>query len=165
MKTSSRRLKDVFRLCLQETSWRRLGKKDEYVRLSLTSSKDVFKSSSRCLGQDQYIRLGHVFKTSCKNVFKTFRRCLQDVFKSSSRRLQNVFKTSSTNLQDFLQRYLQDVFKAYDQVKLFFLTCLWEEFNTLLGRSFPKTVIHRGICVGDTTSEKFMVSAQNLQER
>ena len=63
------------------------------------------KTSSRRLGQDQYIRLGY-----------TSSRRLQDVFKTSSRRLA---KTSSRHLQDVLQRYLQDVFKAYHQVKLF----------------------------------------------
>ena len=102
-------------------------------RLSSSSSEDVFKTSSWRLGQDQYIRLGHtssrrlqdVFKTSCKNVFKTSSRRLQNVFKTSwktsSRHLQDVFKTScksvfktsSRRLQDLLQRYLQDVFKTY----------------------------------------------------
>ena len=58
------------------------------------------KTSSRRLGQDQYIRLGH-----------TSSRRLQDVFKTSSRRLQDVFKTSSRRLQDILPRRLKDVFK------------------------------------------------------
>ena len=126
-----RRLVDVFCFCLQKTSLRRLDQ-DEYA--------------SR-LFQD-------VFKTYCKNVFKT-----------SSRRLQNVFKTSLRRLQDVLQRYLQDVFKAYHQVKLFLLTRLWEAFNTFLRRSFPKTIVYRGICPSNTTSDKFMVSVQSLQER
>ena len=147
-----------------KTSWR---------RPSSSSSEDVFKTnmfalalrlqkmSSRHLGQDQYIRFGHtssrrfqdVFKTSCKNVFKT-----------SSRRLQGVLKTSSRHLQDVLQRYLQDVFKTYHQVKLFLLTLLWEAFNTFLRSSFQKTNIYRGICPGNTSSDKFMVSVQSLQE-
>ena len=70
---------------LMKTSWR---------LLSSSSSEDVFKTSSRriCfpkpyvfrrrLSQDQYIRLGHtasrrlqdVFKTSYKDIFKTFSR-------------------------------------------------------------------------------------------
>ena len=55
--------------------------------------EDVFrlrlqKTSSRRLGQDQYIRLGY----------------------TSSRRLA---KTSLKRLQDLLQRFLQDVFKTY----------------------------------------------------
>ena len=103
-------------------------------RLSSSSSENVFKTSSRRLDQDQYIRLGH----------------------TSSRRLQDVFKTSS--------RRLQDIFKTYHQVKLFLLTRLWEAFNTFLRCSFPKTII-RGICPGNTTSDKFMISVQNLQER
>ena len=107
---------------------------------------------------------------------KTSSRRLQDVLiktnmfalalrlqKTSSRRLQDVFKTFSRRLQDVLQRYLQDVFKTYHQVKLFLLTRLREVFNTFLRLSFPMTVIYRGICLGNTTSEKFMVSAQNLQ--
>ena len=114
--------------------FRRRLHQDEYVHLSLMSSEDVFKTSSRRLGQDQYIRLGY----------------------TSSRRLQDVFKTSS--------RRLQDIFKAYHQVKLFLLTRLWEAFNTFLRRSFPKTINYRGICPGNTTSDKFMVSVQNLQE-
>ena len=115
---------------------------DEYIRLTYityTSAEDVFKTSSRSLDQDQYICLGHmssrrlqnifktscqeVFKTFCKNVFKTFPRHLQDAFKTSCK---NIFKTSSRHflkrLQDFLQRYLQHVFKTYYQVKLFLVT-------------------------------------------
>ena len=68
-------------VCLQKASSRFLHQ-DEYIRLSHTSLEDAFKISSRRLDQDQYIRLGHTssrrFKMSCKNVFKT-----------SSRRLQN----------------------------------------------------------------------------
>ena len=128
-----RRLQDVFKTFDQ----------DEYIRLSLRSSEDAFKTSSRRLGQDQYIRLGH----------------------TSSRRLQDVFKTSSRRLAKTSSRHLQDVFKTYHQVKLFLLTRLWEAFNTFLRRSFPKTIIYRGICLGNTTSDKFMASVQNLQEK
>ena len=142
------------------------------------------KTSSRRLGQDQYIRLGHtssrrlqdVLKVSSKRFVKMSSRRFQDAFNTSSRRLQkiykassryfeDVFKTSSRHLQDALQRNLQDFLKAYHQVKLFLLTHLREVFNTFLRRSFPKTVICRGICLGNTNSEKFMVSVQNLQER
>ena len=119
------------------------------------------KTSSRRLGQDQYIRLGYTSSRRLQDVFKT---SCQDVFKTSSRRLQNVFKTSSRLLQDVLQRYLQDVLRTYHQVKLFLLTRLWEAFNTFLRRSFPKTVIYRGICLSNTISDKFMVSEPNLQE-
>ena len=107
-----------------KTSSRRLDQ-DEYTHLSLRSSEDVlvktnifvlairlqdvFKTFSRCLPD--------VFKTFCQDIFKTFSRRLQDVlqkrlqdiFKTSSRRLQDVSKTSSRHLQDVLQRYLQDV--------------------------------------------------------
>ena len=160
-----------------KASSRRLDQ-DEYVWLRLTSSEDVLKRSSRRLGQDQYIRLGHTSSRHLQGIFKTsyqdvLPRRLQNVFKTSwktslrtsSRHLQDVLKTYSRNLQDVLQRYLQDVFKTYHQVKLFLSTRLWEAFNTFLRRSFPKTVIYRGICLGNTTSDNFMVSVQNLQER
>ena len=131
MKTFWRRLEDVFRLRLQKTSSRCL--QDVLIKTNMFAlALRLQKTSSRRLGQDQYIRLGHM---------------------------------SSRHLQDILQRYLQDVFKAYHQVKLFLLTRLRQVFNTFLRRSFSKTVIYRGICLGNTTSEKFMVSVQNLQER
>ena len=172
---------------------KRPSKHSSWRRLSSSSSEDVLiktnmfalalhlqKTSSRRLGQDQYIRLGYtssrrlqdVFKTSSRRLQDVLPRCLQDVFKTSSRRLA---KTSSRHLQDVLQKRLQDIFKTssrrfekrlqdffktYHQVKLFLLTCLWEAFNTFLRRFFPKTIIYRGICLGNTTSDKFMVSVQ-----
>ena len=66
--------------------WRRLDE-GEYILINHTSSKDVFKMSSRRLGQNQYIRLVH----------------------TSSRRLQDAFKTSSRHLHEALPRRLQDV--------------------------------------------------------
>ena len=114
----SRRLEDVLKTFYVFVLRRRLDQ-DDYVRLSLTSSEDVFKTSLRRLGQDQYIRLGHTSSRRLEDVFKTFSRRLEDVFKISSRSLQDVFKTFSRHLQDVLQRYLQDVFKAYHQVNLF----------------------------------------------
>ena len=95
-----RRLQDVFKTFDQ----------DEYIRLSLRSSEDAFKTSSRRLGQDQYIRLGHM----------------------SSRLFQDFFKTSSRRLAKIPSRRFQDVFK------LFFLTRLGEVFNPFLILSFPK---------------------------
>ena len=131
------------------------------------SSENVFKTSLRRLGQDQYIRLGHtssrrvqdVFMTSCQDFFKTFSRRLattssrrfEGVFKTSSRRLA---KTSSIHLAKTSSRHLQDAFKTYHQVKLFLLTRLRELFNTFLRCSFPKTYFSQS----NTTSEKFMVS-------
>ena len=106
------------------------------------------KTSSRHLGQDQYICLGH-----------TSLRCLQDVLQKC---LQDVLKTSSRHLQDVLQRCLQDIFKMYYQVRPFLLKRLWDVFNTFLRRS-AKKVIYWRIFLGHTP-EKFMVSVQNLQE-
>ena len=87
---------------LMKTSSRRLDQ-DEYIRLTHTSSEDVFKTSSRRLDQGQYIRLDHtssrrlqdIFKASSRRLAKTSSRHLQDIFKTSSRRLQDIFKTSS----------------------------------------------------------------------
>ena len=107
------------------------------------------------------IRLQDVFKTSSKRL----QDFLKNVFKTYSRRLQEVLKTPSRHLQDVLQTHLHDVFKMYHQVKLFLLTRLWEAFNTFPRRSFPKTVIYRGIYLSNATSDKFMVSVPNLQER
>ena len=99
------------------------------------------KTSSRRLDQDQYIRLGHM---SSRRLAKT-----------SSRHLQDVFKTSSRRLQDVLQRCLQYLFKTYHRVKLLWLIRFQDVFET-----FP---IYRRICLG-CTSEKFMISVQNLLE-
>ena len=129
IKTSWRRLEDVFRLRLQKTSSRRLHQ-DEYICLTRTSSE----MSSRCL-QEVLIRtnilvlvihLQDVFKTfsrrsqddlktSCQDVFKRFWRRLQDIFKTSSKPLQEVFKTFWRRLQDVFKtssRHLQDFFKT-----------------------------------------------------
>ena len=99
------------------------------------------KTSSRRLDQDQYVRLGHM---SSRRLAKT-----------SSRHLQDVFKTSSRRLQDVLQRCLQYLFKTYHRVKLLWLIRFQDVFET-----FP---IYRRICLG-CTSEKFMISVQNLLE-
>ena len=107
------------------------------------------KTSSRRLDQDQYIRLGHM---SSRRLAKTSSRHLQDVFKTSSRRLA---KTSSRRFQDVLQRCLQYLFKTYHRVKLLWLIRFQDVFET-----FP---IYRRICLG-CTSEKFMISVQNLLE-
>ena len=144
MKKISRRLQDVFQLCHQKTSSRRLDQ-GEYVRFSHTSSEDIFNMSwSRPI----HSSWSYVFKTSSRrfnDVFKTFLRrlqdilqkCLQDIFKTSSRRFKDDFKTSSrrlTNtslryLQDVLQRCLQDIFKTYHQAKLFVSTRLRDVFS------------------------------------
>ena len=185
-----RRLQDVLiktnmfnlALRLQKTSSRRFqkvsSKSSKYSKYS--SCPYAFKTFSKSFQE--------VFKTSCKNLFKTSSRCFEDifrmfcldvfktslkrlhnvlknVFKTSLRRLQDVLKTSSRHRQDVLQKYLQEVFKTYHQVKLFLLTRLWEAFNTFQRDSFRKRVIYRGTCLSNTTSDEFMVSVPNLQER
>ena len=135
---------------LMKTSWRRL--QDVFIKTNLFALASLLQKTS--WSRPIYSSWPYVFKTSCRNVFKTF-----------SRRVQDVLKTSSKHLQDVLQRYLRDVFKMYHQVKLLLLTRLWEAFNTFLRRFLPKTVICRGMCLSNTTSDKFMVSVPNLQER
>ena len=128
------RLEDVFRLCLQKTFPRRF--QDVLIKTNIVAL---------------VIRL--------QDVLSTFSRCLQDVFKTSC---QDILKTFSRRFQDVLQKRLQDVFKRYNQVKLFSLTSLRGVFNMFLRRT-AKTVIYRRIYLGHT-SEKFIVSVQNLQE-
>ena len=112
MKTSWRRLQDVFCLRLQKTYSRRLDQ-DEYIRLSHTSWEDVLvKTNIFVLA----IRLQDVFKTFSRRLPKTSSRHLQDVFKTSSRRLaktssrplQDVFKASSRPLAKISSRSFQD---------------------------------------------------------
>ena len=100
-----------------------------------TSFVFVFR---RRLDQDEYVcpqpcvfrrRLQDAFKTSwSRPIYSSW----PYIFKTSSRRFEDVFKMSSRHLQDVLQRYLQDVFKAYHQVNLFQLTRPREVFNTFL---------------------------------
>ena len=91
MKTSWSRFQEVFHLRLQKASSRSLDQ-DEYIRLTHRSLEDVFKTS---WSKPIYSPWSYVFKTSCKNVFKTSSRHLQDVFKTSLRCLQDIFKTSN----------------------------------------------------------------------
>ena len=142
-----RRLKDVLIKTnistwvkrLQKTSSRRL--QDVLVKTNIfvlaIPLQDVFKTFSRSF-QDFfktscYDVLRRVAKTSSRqiqNVFKTFWRRLQDIFKTSWKRLQDIFKMSSRRFEDTLQRYFQDFFKMYHQVKLFLLT----RFQDVFGR-------------------------------
>ena len=89
-----RRLEGVLKTSFVFVFRRRLDQ-DEYVRLSLTSSEDVFKTSSR--------RFQDVFKTSSRRLAKTSSRRLA---KTSSRRLA---KTSSRSFAKISSRCFQDV--------------------------------------------------------
>ena len=93
----------VFFCLSSEEVFRRLHQ-DEHIRLSHTSSEDVFKMSWTI----QYSSWLYVFKTSS--------RCFQDVFKTSSRRVKMSFrhpqKVLLRRLQEVLQKRLQDIFKT-----------------------------------------------------
>ena len=133
------------------------------------------KTSSRRLGQDQYICLGHMFSRRVQDVFRTSSRHLQDVLKTSSRRLQNVFKTSSRRIQDLFKtssRCLRDVFKTSSRLPSKISSRRFQGIPSssfvLLNtssRSIQHVSLYRGIYLGNTISEKFMVSVQNLRER
>ena len=143
---------------LMKTSWRRLSSlssEDVLIKTNMFAlALRLQKTSSRRLGQDQYIRLGYtssrrlqdVFKTSSRRLAKTSSRHLQDVL---PRRLQDVFKTSSRHVANTSWRHFQDVLKTYHQVKLFFLTSLLEVFSMFVRRT-TKTVIYR-IHLGHTS--------------
>ena len=124
-------------LRLQKTSWRRLDQ-DKYIHHSHSSSEDAFKTSCE-----------NVFKTSARRLAKTSSKRLQDVCenvsKTSSRRLQDVFKTLSRRFQDIFKRSYKDAFKMFWS-RIIRLNCL------------PSS----RVCLGHT-SEKFMVSVENLQ--
>ena len=115
LKTSWRHLSSSSSEDVFKTSSRRLDQ-DEYVRLSLTSSENVFKTFSSRLGQDQYIRFGHTSLRSFQDVFKTSSRRLAN---TSSRHLQDVFKTSSRRLdkrlQDIFKTSCKDIFKMFSR--------------------------------------------------
>ena len=75
---------------------------------------------------------------------------------------ENVFKTSSRRLQDLLQRYIQDVFKTYNQVKLFLLTSLREVLQKQLSsEGFGQVTLLRNlwsvykICKSDKNFSSF----------
>ena len=80
-----RHLEDVFRFCLQMKSSRHLHQ-DQYVCLSLTPSKnvyktteDIFKTSPTWVANTSWRRFQNVFKTYCKDVFRTSSWCFQDI--------------------------------------------------------------------------------------
>ena len=100
--------------------FRRRLDQDEYVRLSLTSSEDVFKTSWL---RPIYSSYPYVFKTFSRRLAKTSSRRFENVFKTSLKRLQGLFKASSKRLQDIFNTFCKDIFqgifKAYHQVSLF----------------------------------------------
>ena len=111
-----------------KTSWRRLSSlssEDVLIKTNMFAlALRLQKTSSRRLGQDQYIRLGHtssrrlqdVFKMSSRRLKDVLPRRLQDVLKASSRRLaktssRHLAKTSSRRLAKTSSKRLQDVCK------------------------------------------------------
>ena len=92
-----------------------------HIRLCHTSLEDVFKTSLRCLDQDEYVNLAHTFWRSLarhlqyvlqkrfQDILKTVKRCLKDAFKTSWRRFT---VTSSSCFQKIYKKHCKDVFKT-----------------------------------------------------
>ena len=145
--------------------FRRRLDQDEYIRLSYSSAEDVliktsifilaiclqvvFKTFSRRLQDVLQKHIQDTFKTSSRRLAKTSSRCLQNVFKTSTktfpRHLQDVLKTSSRRLQDIFKTSCKDAFNMF-----------WRHIISL--NCLPSS----RICLGHT-SEKFLVSVENLQ--
>ena len=104
------------------------------IRLHKTSSRHLQDALIKANIFALIIRLQDVFKTFSRRLQDVLQKLLQGIFKTSSRRLQDIFKTSS--------RLSENFFKTSSTIS--------------------KMVIFRRICLGHI-SEKFMVSAQNLQ--
>ena len=164
---SWRRLRDVFHLHLQKTSWRCL--EDVLIKTNMfalvirlqKTSQDVFKTS---WSRQIYLAWPYVFrrlqdvlkissrrpaKASSRHIQDVLPRPIQDVFKTSSRRLQNrlqyIFKMSSRPLQDIFKTSCKDAFKMIWR-RIIRLNCLSSS------RIYPGHI-----------SEKFMVRVENLQ--
>ena len=81
--------------------FRRRLDQDEYVCLSLASSEDVFKTSWKRLGQDQFIRLGHMSSRR----LQSSRR----LPKISSKRFQGVPPGSTVCLGHISEKFMVSV--------------------------------------------------------
>ena len=123
MKTSWRRLEDVFCLCLQKISSRRLQDfliKTNIFALIIHLQKTSLRRLQAVLIKTN-INIGHTFSRRLQDVFKTSSRHHQDVFKIFWIRLQVFFKTSlrrltktpSRRLAKTFSRHLQEVFKTF----------------------------------------------------
>ena len=131
----------VFRRCLQDVLI-----KTNIFALVIRLQDVLIKTNIFVL----VIRLQDVFKMSSRRLQDVLPRRLQDVLKASSRRLaktssRHLAKTSSRRLRDIFQRSCKDAFKMFWR-RIIRLNCL------------PSS----RICLGHT-SEKFMVSVENLQ--
>ena len=108
----------------------------------------------------------HIFVLAIRlqDVFRTSSRYFDNVFKKSSRRLekrpQNIFKTSSRRLAKISSRRFQNVSSSWTVLVNTSLRSIQHVSETF----FSKDDYLQRICPGNTTSDKFMVSVQNLQE-
>ena len=113
------------------------------------------------LVRSNYVQKLHYKIVICLFLTKKWRK-ITSLLRNLLAGFEDVFKTCSRLYPGVMQRCLRDTLKMYNQVKLFFLTCLRNVFKTFL-RHTGKKIIYRRICLVHTP-EKFMVSVQNLQE-
>ena len=132
----------------------------EKTELFTTNPKSICLDKNVLKASFVFVFRRDVFKTSWSR--QIYSSSWSNIFKTSSGRLQNSLKTCCKKVLKTFSRLLQDVLKTYHQVKLFLLASLREVVNTFLRRT-AKMVIYRRICLSHT-SDKVMVSVQNLQE-
>ena len=131
--------------------------------------RDVLKSSWSIL---IYSSWPYVFKTFFRRLQSVLQNSLQDIFTTSC---QDFLKTSSKRLHDVLQKRLQDIFKTSSRHIQDVFNAFWRPLQDIFKKSFKdvfKTVLRRiiklncfrrsRICLNHT-SEKFIVSVENLQ--
>ena len=121
----------------------------------------LMKTSSRRLDQDEYICLSHtssecIFRTSCKSVFKHF----QNIFNTFWRCLQEVFKTSLRLFAKTPPRLFKDVYKTSSSI---FKTSCKNASKKFSRRIIRLNCLFRSRIFLGHTSKKFMVSEENLQ--
>ena len=109
MKTSWKRLEDLFRLHLPKTSLRRLQE--------VLIKTNIFLLIIR-LQKTSWRRLQEVFKTSSWRLQDAFKIFSRHVGKTSLRRLQDVFKTYSRRLAKTPSRLLENVFRTFHKYVL-----------------------------------------------
>ena len=103
MKTSWRCLEEVFCIRLKKTSSRHL--ENVWSRRIYSPYSCVFRKRLQgvFLDQDQYIRLSLISSRHLQDVSKRSLRCLQDVLQKG---LQDIFKRFSRRFEDVLQKRL-----------------------------------------------------------
>ena len=112
--------------------------------------------------EDVFIKTNiFVFAIRLQEVIKTFSRRLQDVFNTSC---QDVCNNSSRRLAETSSRHLQEIFKFFCTRRQDIFKTSWKDvFKTFPRRIIRLNCLYRwSICLAQS-SEKFMVTVENLQ--